>query len=65
MMSNIVRLVQRPQPETKSPMRHASGSGAEIILFPGVRYERWESSRAGLVGNAADTTGVRRDVIDL
>jgi hypothetical protein len=25
----------------REPARHLSGGSAEIVLFPGVRYERW------------------------
>ena len=43
------------------PSRH-DGRGAEVIVFPGVRYERWgEESSA----SAADVNRARHDVIEL
>jgi hypothetical protein len=39
--------------------RHASS--AEIILFPGIRYERWGEPQSG----AADERGKARDVLEL
>jgi hypothetical protein len=38
------------------------GRGAEVILFPGVRYERWGDENAS---SASDNAHARRDVIEL
>ena len=40
--------------------RHQDRS-AEVILFPGVRYERWADERA----SGRDERGFHRDVIEL
>ncbi|MEZ5855793.1 MAG: hypothetical protein R3D67_13995 [Hyphomicrobiaceae bacterium] len=39
-----------------------SPSSAEIIIFPGIRYERWEEARA--VGERA-SSGIKRDVLTI
>jgi len=49
-------------PELRSddgPDRHRERS-AEVILFPGVRYERWEDA-----AQAAEPRRAMRDVIEL
>jgi hypothetical protein len=38
------------------------GRGAEVIPFPGVRYERWDD---GSEASVSDDRRARRDVIEL
>jgi hypothetical protein len=64
MMNNIVRLERSNRSTKATTCENPSGAGAEIILFPGVRYERWGAVSAGVVTRAG-ADGVRRDVIDL
>ena len=40
-MATIYRITQTAAPQ-RQPAGTANGGSAEIILFPGVRYERWE-----------------------
>jgi hypothetical protein len=39
-----------------------SSSSAEIILFPGIRYERWGDLTSG---NAGEQRATSRDVLEL
>lgn len=41
-----------------------SGGSAEVILFPGVRYERWKDDRAERAA-MQDAPVVRRDVLEI
>lgn len=64
MMNNIVRL---DQPQNRSDRRKAvesSDGTGEIVIFPGVRYERWgDEKEASKACDRAD--GTRRDFIEL
>jgi hypothetical protein len=64
MMDNIVRL-SRPQNERRDrPEGETSAQSAEIVIFPGVRYERWDDD-AGDVSIVSPSRGVERDFIEL
>lgn len=41
-----------------------AGGSAEVIIFPGVRYERWEEAHA-VTSVPADERLTRRDVLEL
>lgn len=41
-----------------------AGVSAEVILFPGVRYERWDEAHA-VTSNASDQRRTSRDVLEL
>jgi hypothetical protein len=63
-MDNIVRL-SRPQNE-RHIEREADTTvrSADIVIFPGVRYERWEDED-GDVASTSTGRAVRRDFIEL
>ena len=42
----------------------SAGVSAEVIIFPGVRYERWEESHA-VTSASVDDRRTRRDVLEL
>jgi hypothetical protein len=42
----------------------SAGVSAEVIIFPGVRYERWDEAHA-VTRASADERRTRRDVIEL
>ena len=42
----------------------SAGASAEVIIFPGVRYERWEEAHA-VTSTSADERRTRRDVLEL
>jgi len=55
---------------TEKRSRKAQGRrrrGAEIVIFPGVRYERWDAapSTAAVAGGGGSATGVVRDRLTL
>ncbi|MFN3743657.1 MAG: hypothetical protein ACK4TL_03020 [Hyphomicrobiaceae bacterium] len=60
-MATILDFPEVQVPPRRRPVRR-SRSTAEIILFPGVRYERWEDAPA--VHDAA-RSGVVRDRLQL
>lgn len=64
MMNNIVRL---DQPQNRSDRRKAAESSdgtGEIVIFPGVRYERWDEVKTA--SKSCDRGGgTRRDFIEL
>ncbi|MBC7832738.1 MAG: hypothetical protein H7Y62_12045 [Hyphomicrobium sp.] len=41
-----------------------AGVSAEVIIFPGVRYERWKEAHA-VTSAPADERRTRRDVLEL
>jgi hypothetical protein len=53
-------------------LRHQDSAGeardaslAEVILFPGVRYERWNDATATGDGSARSKNGHERDILEL
>lgn len=42
----------------------SAGVSAEVIIFPGVRYERWDEAHA-VTSASADERRTRRDVLEL
>lgn len=63
-MDNIVRL-SRPQNERRIEREaDAAAQSADIVIFPGVRYERWDDD-TGDVASASTGRTVRRDFIEL
>ena len=45
-------------------MARRAGVSAEVILFPGVRYERWEEAHAATPA-ASEQRFTNRDVLEL
>lgn len=63
-MDNIVRL-SRPQNERRIEREgEAPAQSADIVIFPGVRYERWDDE-VGDVASASTVRSVQRDFIEL
>lgn len=64
MMSNIVRL----EPPVKTGSQKAAADGlqttAEIVIFPGIRYERWGAMGAENPATT-QTSASQRDLIEL
>lgn len=57
-MANVIALKSRPRP---SMPREAAGHSAEIVIFPGVRYEYHEEPPA----RANRRRTEKRDVLEL
>ena len=64
MMTNIVRLSQPQNVKRDRQDEPAPTQSADIVIFPGVRYERWDEDADTTVASAPDR-GVRRDFIEL
>lgn len=60
---------QASQPAATSTRRiaplQAAHPSAEIVFFPGIRYERWDDDLDSLHGHDADAVAVRRDRLDV
>lgn len=58
MMGNVVRLERPEPPKKRGKAAKVPKTSAEIIIFPGVRYERWDdvaaTTRRQSIGNARD-----------
>jgi hypothetical protein len=53
-----------PEFRTGDSTATIAGGSAEVIIFPGVRYERWEEAHA-VTSAPADERQTRRDVLEL
>jgi hypothetical protein len=52
-----------PELRSDDTVGRGGGVSAEVILFPGVRYERW--SETEVAAAAADQRRTHRDVLEL
>jgi len=51
-----------PELRSNPPSNHHHDGSAEVIVFPGVRYEHWGKEASA---TARDDQAARRDVIEL
>lgn len=51
-MADIIALKRSHIRSEKKP---PAGGMCDVIIFPGVRYERWEEAAAGLSGRVTET----------
>lgn len=63
MMDNIVRFKRPMQASKRTSDGRPDKHGAEIILFPGIRYEYWDGACQSRTD--ADPVLPRRDTIEL
>ncbi|HUS95541.1 MAG TPA: hypothetical protein VMX97_02260 [Hyphomicrobiaceae bacterium] len=63
-MGNVVRLEQPQSMNDRRADMGTEGEGAEIVLFPGVRYERWDEVSQALEARKM-ARSINRDVIEL
>lgn len=63
-MDNIVRLSRADVDRRDRPEGEARAQSAEIVIFPGVRYERW-NGEANDVSVVSPSRSVERDFIEL
>ncbi|MCB1510355.1 MAG: hypothetical protein KDJ36_05580 [Hyphomicrobiaceae bacterium] len=62
MMGNVVRLERLVEPAKQRRHAKSQKTTAEIVIFPGVRYERWDDAVATACPRRA---GNARDFIEL
>ena len=55
-MATIYRITQMTMPQRQTATTATAGS-AEIIMFPGVRYERWEDDKPPASSTDRGATG--------
>ena len=65
MMGNIVRIDETPHRGERRSTDPKNAKSAEIVIFPGVRYERWDDDRPAAGSGVKSGSGVRRDFIEL
>ena len=62
-MATILEFRASPLRETAAAGRMVSAGPAEIVFFPGVRYERWDESEQPIAQRAKKSR--RRDTLQL
>ena len=53
-----------PEFRSSEGTRQRAGISAQVIIFPGIRYERWDEAHA-VTSNASEQRRTSRDVLEL